>query len=193
MPDKAKFDLDRRRLAQLRKIGVELRRFFDVGGHIGAWTEHIGLDFPEATFDVFEPLLDYAPGRRQEIERTLQGRQFRLHKVALGAQCKRAKMCVYPENLPGSTALELASIPTDAESIEVDMLTIDRAIDQLRLPIPQVIKIDTQGCELSILEGARETLPGVSVLILECWLVRAYGQKNPLLLEVANFVRQFDF
>jgi FkbM family methyltransferase len=193
MTDSAKFDLDRRRLAQLRKIGVEMRRFFDVGGSDGAWTWHISQDFPEATFNVFEPLLDHAPAYREELEKTLQGQRFRVHKVALGAQNKRTKMFMYPGNLRGSTALDLPVTPKEAEGVEVEMLTMDRAVDQLRLPIPQVVKIDAQGCELSILQGARETLPGVSVLILECWLVRAYGQKTPLLLEVANFVRQFDF
>ena len=50
------------------------------------------------------------------------------------------------------------------------MLTIDYVIEEFRLPVPQVIKMDTQGCELSILQGATRTLPQVDVLLLECWL-----------------------
>jgi hypothetical protein len=73
------------------------------------------------------------------------------------------------------------------------MLTIDHAVQVLKLPVPQVIKMDTQGCELSVLQGAQQTLPQVEVLLLECWLVRAYGKSNPLLFEVANWLRQFDF
>jgi hypothetical protein len=44
-----------------------------------------------------------------------------------------------------------------------------------------------------VLKGAQETLPGVQVLVLECWLWRGYSNETPLLLEIANWLRQFDF
>jgi FkbM family methyltransferase len=138
-------------------------------------------------------LIDYALVFRDRIEQTLAKPGVRLHKVALGSKCKRARMYVYPDNLPGSTALELQPAPVAAQCVEVDMLTIDYVVRDLRIPAPKVIKIDTQGCELSILQGARETLPKVHVLMLECWLLRAYGPSTPLLLEVATWLRQFDF
>jgi hypothetical protein len=73
------------------------------------------------------------------------------------------------------------------------MLTIDYVVEEFRIPIPQVIKMDTQGCELNILQGATKSLPQVEVLLLECWLSRAYGQSTPLLLEVADWLRKVDF
>src|SRR5258705_13943775 len=118
MADSAKFDLDRSRLAQLRKIGVDLRRFFDVGGSDGEWNSHISRDFPEATFDVFEPLVDHVPEYREKIKKTLTGPRFRIHKVALGAESKRTKMCVYPKHPRGSTALEMAAVTNEAERVE---------------------------------------------------------------------------
>jgi len=101
-------------------------------------------------------------------------------------------MYVYPDYL-SSTALPLGTCPPEAHLLEVDMLTIDSAVKEFKLPIPQVIKMDTQGSELSILEGATNTLPDVEVLLLECWLTRAYGESTPLLFEVADWLRQFNF
>jgi hypothetical protein len=66
-------------------------------------------------------------------------------------------------------------------------------VEEFQIPIPQVIKMDTQGCELNILQGATKSLPRVDVLLLECWLSRAYGETTPLLLEVADCLRKFDF
>jgi hypothetical protein len=66
-------------------------------------------------------------------------------------------------------------------------------VEEFRLPIPQVIKMDTQGCELNILQGAAKSLAKVEVLLLECWLTRAYGPSTPLLLEVADWLQGFDF
>ena len=77
--------------------------------------------------------------------------------------------------------------------VEIPMLSMDEAIATFNLPNPQVIKIDTQGSELSILKGAIETLPKVDVLILECWLYRGYGKETPLLTEIADWLLPFNF
>jgi FkbM family methyltransferase len=187
-------DTDRERFRHLNKLGLDLVHFFDVGASIGRWSSRVSRDFPRATYNLFEPLIDHCPSYRQKMDTTLARHpNFRLHKVALGAECKRTWMYLYPDNLVGSTALPLGTTPPDARRVEVDMLTLDYVVGEFQLPIPQVIKMDTQGCELSILEGATNTLPGVEVLLLECWLTRAYGESTPLLFEIADWLRQFNF
>lgn len=185
--------MDRRCLAQLRKVGLELRHFFDVGACVGGWTRHVRLDFPEATFDMFEPLAEHSPVLRERLAAVQDGKLCRLHKVALGAETRRATMYMFPDNIPGSTSLELIATPPASEVVEVQMLALDDAISRLGLPIPDFIKMDTQGGELNILKGARKTLPEVQVLMIECWLQRAYGPNTPLLLEIAGWLREFDF
>jgi FkbM family methyltransferase len=187
-------DTDRERFRHLNKLGLNLVHFFDVGASIGRWSSRVSCDFPHATFNLFEPLIDHSPSYRQKMDTTLARHpNFRLHKVALGAECKRTWMYLYPDNLVGSTALPLETTPPDARRVEVEMLTLDYVVEEFQLPIPQVIKMDTQGCELSILEGATNTLPAVQVLLLECWLTRAYGESTPLLFEIADWLRQFNF
>jgi len=187
-------DTDRERFRHLRKLGLELVHFFDVGASIGRWSSRMSQDFPQATFNLFEPLIDHSAEYRKKMATTLSRHpEFRLHKVALGAECKKSWMYLYPENLVGSTALPLGLTPPGARRVEIDMLTIDYVVEEFRIPIPQVIKMDTQGCELNILQGATKSLPRVDVLLLECWLSRAYGETTPLLLEVADWLRKFDF
>lgn len=187
-------DTDRERFRHLRKLGLRLDHFFDVGASIGRWSSRMSQDFPEAQFDLFEPLIEHSEEYRTRMQTTLRRHpSFRLHKVALGPECKRTWMHLYPNNLVGSTALPLSSTPPDARPVEVDMLTVDYAIEEFRLATPRVIKMDTQGCELGILQGATKTLPKIDVLLLECWLTRAYGPSTPLLLEVAEWLRGKDF
>jgi FkbM family methyltransferase len=187
-------DTDRERFRHLQKLGVPLRRFFDIGASNGRWSSRMSQDFPAAEFHLFEPLVDHSSDYELRMRTTLARHpSFQLHKVALGAECKKTTMYLYPENVVGSTALPLGYTPPDARPVQVDMLTIDYVIEEFQLAAPQVIKMDTQGCELSILQGATRTLRQVEVLLLECWLTRAYGPTTPLLLEVADWLRQFDF
>ena len=167
---------------------------FDIGASNGRWSSRMSRDFPTAHFTLFEPLIEYSEGYGLGMKTTLARHpNFQLYKVALGPECRKTRMFFYPDNVVGSTALPLTHQPVGAKQVEVEMLTIDYVIDEFQLAVPQVIKMDTQGCELSILQGATKTLPKVDVLLLECWLTRAYGPTTPLLLEVADWLRQFEF
>ncbi|HYG36835.1 MAG TPA: FkbM family methyltransferase [Clostridia bacterium] len=196
MPDDSPHlvDLDRLCLRRLCQLGLKPDHFFDVGASTGRWSVQVAKDFPEARFDLFEPLADHVPGYREKLEAALlQHPCFLLHKVALGPESKSTLMYI-PDHPVGSTALNLGpNVAKGWERWEVDMLTLDQLVLGRGMPTPQVIKIDTQGCELGILQGARQILPQVSVLFLECWLARAYGQQTPLYLEIANWLRDFGF
>jgi FkbM family methyltransferase len=187
-------DTDRERFRHLQKLGLPIRHFFDIGASNGRWSSRMSRDFPDARFTLFEPLIDHSDKYGLGMKTTLARHPgFQLYKVALGPECRKTKMFFYPDNVVGSTALPLNYEPHDAKPVEVDMLTIDYVIEEFQLDVPQVIKMDTQGCELSILKGGTRTLPKVDVLLLECWLTRAYGPTTPLLFEVADWLRQFDF
>ena len=186
-------DTDRHHLCHLRDLGLKLRHFFDVGASNGNWSRRVSEDFPDAGFELFEPLIDHAPDYREKMEWVLeQHPKFRLHKVALGPESQLATMYLYP-NPVGSTALDLEHRPPQTRQVSVPMQTLDEVVQEFQLPLPQVIKMDTQGCELGILQGARRTLPRVDLLLLECWLTRAYGKPTPLMLEIAEWLRDMDF
>ena len=186
-------DTDRHHLCRLRDLGLEVRHVFDIGASNGNWSRRVSEDFPNACFELFEPLIDHVPAYGEKMEWVLeQHPKFRLHKVALGPGNKSATMYLYP-NPVGSTALDLEHQPPQARQVAVPMQSLDEVVREFELPVPQVIKMDTQGCELGILQGARQTLPKVDLLLLECWLTRAYGKPTPLLLEVADWLRGLDF
>ncbi len=187
-------ETSRKGLILLQRLGLRLNHFYDIGASNGRGSWLFSEDFPEARFDLFEPLIDHVPAYRERMDFVLAHRpQCHLHKVALGPECKRALMYVPPDP-GGSTALNMGHCaPADWERVEVEMLTVDQAVKAFSLPKPDVIKMDTQGCELAILEGAVNTLPQVQVLVLECWLARAYGPATPLFEEVAAWLREFRF
>ena len=185
--------LDRQRLRHLRSLGWQPSVFFDVGASNGMWSGLVSEDFPEARFELFEPLVDHISAYRPLMESTLAANpRLRLHKCAVGSEVGRAQMQVLPDGF-SSTSLNLEYRLEGARTLEVDMVTLDEAIARLQLPVPQVIKVDAQGGELQVLRGARHTLPQVDVLVLETWLTRGYGKSTPLLQELSDWLAECNF
>jgi FkbM family methyltransferase len=185
--------LDRQRLRHLHGLGWQPLVFFDVGASNGTWSRLVSEDFPEARFELFEPLVDHISAYRPLMENTLAANpRLRLHKCAVGSGTGRAPMQVFPDGF-SSTSLDSGYRPEGSKTVEVETVTLDEIIARCQLPIPQVIKVDTQGGELQVLRGARHTLPQVDVLVLETWLTRGYGKSTPLLQELSDWLEEFNF
>jgi FkbM family methyltransferase len=189
-------DLFLLRLAASR--GLSPHKIYDVGGSSGIWSAVMQRVFPQATFEIFEPLSetseDYRATRGQNpvICQMFDSGRASLHSVALAEKTGKCRMTVYPHAV-GSTSITLDYQPTDASQIDVPAWTLDEYISAHKLLPPDLLKIDTQGSELEILRGASETLKAVSAVLCECWLFRGYGSRTPLWIEVANFLREHDF
>jgi FkbM family methyltransferase len=185
--------LDRQVFKRLQNLGYTPKIIFDVGASNSGWSYYIKQVLPEAEFYLFEPLIDYSTDYRQLMSEVLRVYpSFHLYKYALGETSGQATMNIFADTV-SSSLLTIDEGGQTTTAISVEMLTIDDAIAQLDLPSPQVIKIDTQGSELSILKGAVQTLPRVDILFLECWLYRGYGKQTPLLTEIADWLLSFNF
>ncbi len=180
-------------LRQLSLLGFRPKAIYDVGSSDGIWSAMANRVFPEAQFELFEPLaevsVDYRNSLASEpwISNLISNGRARIHPVALGEKSGKCRMTVYPHAV-GSTSLELDYEPTDAKIIEVPMTSLNDLVKAKKLPVPSLIKLDTQGSELDILQGAESLLSQVEIVLCECWLFKGYGSKTPLWLDVANFL-----
>lgn len=125
------------------RLAVDLckkkRRCIDVGGHIGLWSMHLVKEFNKV--EAFEPIYAH---RECFIENVVG--DYSLYPYALGDEEKEVHFVVDDENT-GHT-----HIGDGKEFAEM------KRLDDFNFEDVDLIKIDTEGYELFVCHGARETL-----------------------------------
>ena len=76
--------------------------------------------------------------------------------------------------------------------IRVQAHTLDDVIRTNKLPIPNLLKIDTQGSEIEILLGAKEVLEQINFLYLECPVFN-YNEGSPDISEYLQVTSAYGF
>ncbi len=80
----------------------------------------------------------------------------------------------------------------DAQEFKLPCTTLDEVVVQEGLPKPDFIKMDTQGSELDILEGAKTVIPFASLIYLECPII-PYNIGAPNIGDYIECMRQNTF
>lgn len=122
------------------------RRAIDVGANVGLWSRFLVKDFD--TVEAFEPVPLYA----RCFEKNVTGAN--LYQVALGKETKRISMARKEGGACGDTAPATGSEDETVIASRVQM----KPLDWYEFTDVDLLKIDCEGFELFVLEGAVETI-----------------------------------
>ena len=149
---------------------------FDIGVHDG--TPWLYRSFPEASFVLIDP----QPECGELVRASGKLEQFDFHAVALGASEGEATLNV-PQTEPGkggamASLLERRDPLADSFQSVTQQKVAVRRLDDLAAQYdgPYGIKIDTEGFEVPILQGAEETLKRADFVILELSVTQRFDQ-----------------
>lgn len=117
-------------------------RAVDVGAHIGLWSYWMARDFNEV--EAFEPV----PEHYECWEKNLAGASARCYTVALGNQTAQVCLKTRTRGSSGDTGIDTTG------QIYAEMVMLD----SLGFTDVGFLKIDTEGYELNVLQGAEKTL-----------------------------------
>jgi FkbM family methyltransferase len=153
----------------LRRFGFSPRFVLDVGANHGNWTRTALKYFPEAEYVLVEPQDHLKVCVIDLIEAG-----YRIRWVNAGAADKCGILpFIISERDDSSTFLTREEhLQTRVSSeIMVAVETLDAIISNYKLPAPDMVKIDAEGFDLKIMQGASTLIGKTDVFLLEAGVV----------------------
>lgn len=121
----------------LKTQGVEFNNCLDVGAHVGFWLKDLQNNFKMVY--AFEPISDV----RECLKKNVEKDNYLLFDFGLGNKNEKVMVNYIPEET-GNTYV------SDQGNREIEI----RRLDEIKLPKIDYIKIDAEGYEIKVLQGA---------------------------------------
>ena len=142
---------------------------FDVGANLGLMSIPVLAAQPKANVLSFEPSKNSLPYLRRSIAESPYGDRWQLVPKAVGERSGRVGFALAsPENALFDGLLDTARVAVSCET-EVEMTTLDTEWERLGRPAVSAIKIDVEGAELRVLDGAARCLASQRPALLLEW------------------------
>lgn len=169
--------------AQLAGLNIDV--VYDIGACSGYWS--LGLKssvLPNSSFFLFEA----NESRSQELNMT----GFPYY-IGILSKPDVNYVDFYSKHSTGDSYYKENTIHYDQQtSTRLPCKTLLEVISENNLPIPNLLKIDTQGSELDILEGCSSILEEIDLIFLECPFIE-YNIGSPTLQDYLNYMKGCGF
>lgn len=159
---------------------------YDIGCSILPWTNGVKKIWPTAEIILFDAV--------EEFEFLYQGYKYNIGVLG-DEDNKYIDFYKSVENYSGNSYYREKDHPeiyNDNTKFRRKMSTVDTIVSEKKFPLPDLVKLDVQGCELDILKGMRNTLVNCEHLIVELQHVE-YNIGAPLNTESVPFIESLGF
>ncbi len=135
----------------------------DVGANVGLFALYWKIAKSTAIVHCFEP----APHTFKLLrENTLHLSGIHLHPFGLADQDQTARLALHPFNT-GENTIKTECSANTAHCVDVKIVEAGRALNDIGLGYIDILKIDTEGCEVEILNSLGPRLAYVGIVMLE--------------------------
>ena len=141
--------------------------FIDVGANIGLISIPV-VERSAAIGIAFEPEPRNFDLLTRNVARHVLAERIECRALACYSSSGRLPLALSSENL-GDHRLQRSAAGSSRRVVEVNTCRLDDALRDRDLPRPIVLKVDAQGSEVGVFEGAPETLARCDYVISEYW------------------------
>jgi FkbM family methyltransferase len=148
----------------LKSFGFAPRHIWDVGANRGDWTRTAIRYFPDSEYTLLEP----QDNLKKNLDDLIR-RGYKIRWINAGAGPRSGVFPFYiSARDEGSSFLDAPRITQEAaRRVDVPMRTLNEVAATLSLPAPEMLKIDAEGLDLKVLEGATELLGRTEIVLVE--------------------------
>ncbi|AOW19502.1 FkbM family methyltransferase [Urechidicola croceus] len=148
-------------LVRCVKRGLEINTVIDVGASDGRWSNMCMNIFPKASYILVEAQPEHEEGLLE-----FKNENPNIDYILAAAGKKNGTIYFDNTELFSGLATEKK---LDENCIEVPMISLDSEIKKRNLDGPYLLKLDTHGFEIPILEGAKELIKKAELIIIETY------------------------
>lgn len=149
----------------VKGLGLDPKHIIDIGANRGEWTRTASKYFPKAHYTMLEPQI-----RFRDRVRDLEAAGIGLTWINAGAGDQAGRLKLHVPACDTSASFVPIDETTDGkgvELIEVDVLTLDDVVAQSPRGIPEMVKIDAEGFDLKVVQGARTLIGKTELFLIE--------------------------
>lgn len=173
-------------LTTIQQDGLKIDTVYDIGANVGSWSTALKQNIlKDSHFYLFEG----DPEHDQRLQATglpyyigilsNPGRDFVEYYrggTSTGNSYYKENTIFYDDSVP----------------VRMPARTLESIVTECNMPVPNFLKIDTQGSELDILRGAESLLSGVDLIYLECPIGK-YNLGAPNIQEYLEYMASQNF
>ncbi len=166
-----------------KKVSIDY--VYDIGAYKGEWSDFYSkTSLLKSKFILFE-----ANKAHHEI---LEKKNFQFFNVILSDKKKTVNFFNNNNSTGDSYYRENTFHHKNLKSKKILAETLDNLKNSNNLPNPDMIKIDTQGSEIDILKGAKDTLKKCKLIYIECPIAKS-NDNNLNFEDYINFMKKINY
>ncbi|MFH4964287.1 FkbM family methyltransferase [Gaetbulibacter sp. M235] len=162
---------------------------YDIGANKGTWTKECLKYFPSATYYLFEPQINL----KKDIDFLFSDKKnIQLFSVGVGNTSGELDFTIHERDDSCSFRfLEEEAIQRGFKQIKVPIVKLDNFAIEKKLIYPSILKIDAEGLDLEVLQGAKNLVQKTEIIMIEVGVMNK--NINNSVLKVMEYLDQIGF
>lgn len=173
----------------VKEAGFQPKHIVDVGANHGLWTKQALDHFPNSQYTLIEP-----QARLKEYVQHILDKNPNVNFYAVGAGSESGVFdFTIVERDDSCTFLYTSDEATQRNYVQlkIPVITLNNFINEQNLPIPDIIKIDAEGLDLEVLEGANQFFGKTELFLVEASILNKQYPNS--FLKVLNYMNENNY